>query len=68
MSSSNTESCTEVEMTPTQCNAVIEDKLTHLLPVAQNTLAIFLRVEDALKNGEIDWRKAFKRAKRRVVD
>ena len=58
--------CAEVEMTPTQCNEVIEDKLTNLLPVMNCTLSSMRRVEDLLANGRIDWRKALERAKKKV--
>jgi hypothetical protein len=57
--------CAEVEMTPVQCNEVIEDKLTNLLPVLNCTLSTMRRVEDKLANGRIDWRKALQRAKQR---
>lgn len=58
--------CAEVEMTPVQCNEVIEDKLENLLPVLRCTLAAFQRAQDMLENGKIDWRKALARAKKRV--
>lgn len=60
------EFCAEVEMTLTQCNEVIEDKLTNLLPVMNCTLSSMQRAEDVLANGKIDWRKALERAKKRV--
>jgi hypothetical protein len=66
MPSSAEESRAEVEMTPTQCNEVIEDKLSHLLPVMKTTLAIFQRVNDAMENGRINWRKALEKAKKKV--
>ncbi len=59
--------CAEVEMTPVQCNAVIENNLSNLLPVMRCTLAAFHRAQDMLENGKIDWRKALKRAKQRVA-
>jgi hypothetical protein len=62
------ELCTEVEMTPAQCNAVVEDKLGHLKPVLECALVTFQRVEEVLANGGIDWRKLFAKAKERVSD
>lgn len=58
--------CAGVEMTPVQCNEVIEGKLAMLVPVLKCTLSAFQRVENILQNGKIDWRKALERAKRRV--
>lgn len=58
--------CAEVEMTPAQCNEVIEDKLDNLLPVMNCTLKSMQQAEDALSNGRTDWRRALKRAKRKV--
>lgn len=60
------EFCAEVEMTPAQCNEVVEDKLANLLPAMRSTLSTMQRVEDMLANGRIDWRKALQRAKKKV--
>ena len=59
--------CAEVELTPVQCNDVIENKLENLVPVMRCTLAAFRHAEDVLANGKIDWRKALERAKQRVA-
>lgn len=58
--------CAEVQMTPAQCNAVIEEKLAHLEPVFQCTLTSLERVNEVLANGGVNWRRAFQRAKQRV--
>lgn len=58
--------CGEVEMTPTQHNEVVEDKLVNLGLVMQCTLTAFRRVEGILQNGKIDWRKALARAIKRT--
>lgn len=58
--------CAEVQMTPTQCNTVIEEKLDHLEPVFQCVLSSLEHVSDVLANGGVNWRRAFQRAKQRV--
>jgi len=55
--------CSRVQLTPTQCNEVIVDKLASLMPLAACTLDVFSRVNHALKNGGINWKRAFERAK-----
>ena len=60
--------CSKVELTPAQCNDVIEDKLAHLLPVMQGALFTFRSVNHRLANGEISWRKLFNRAKESVLN
>lgn len=60
------ELCSDVELTPAQCNAVLEDKLGHLKPALECALITFQRVEETLANGGINWRKLFKRAKDRA--
>jgi len=55
--------CTEIELTPEQCNAIVEDKLGHLKPVLECALVTFKRVEESLANGGINWRKIFERAR-----
>lgn len=59
--------CEEVEMTPSQCNEVVEDKLDHLRPVLQCALDVFQRVEHALANGACNWRVSLANAKKRVL-
>lgn len=59
--------CTEVDMTPAQCNEVVEDKLRHLEPVLKCALIVFQRVEHVLANGGFNWRVAFEKAKERVL-
>jgi hypothetical protein len=56
----------EVQMTAAQHNAVIEDKLTHLMPVLRDALASMERVNESLRNGGVSWRYAFQRAKKRI--
>jgi hypothetical protein len=63
---STAELCTEVALTPEQCNAVLEDKLGHLKPVLECALVTFQRVEETLANGGVNWRKLFKRARERA--
>lgn len=58
--------CAGVQMTPTQCNAVIEEKLLHLEPVLQCALDSLEHVNAVLANGGVNWRRAFHRAKQRV--
>jgi len=58
--------CDEVEMTPAQCNDIIEDKLLHLLPLMKQALGTFQRVEHALANGGFSWRKAFENTKKKT--
>ena len=58
--------CAEVRMTPEQCNVVIEDKLTHLLPILECALASMKQVSERLANGEISWRKLLQNARRTV--
>jgi len=60
--------CAEVEMTPEQCNTILEDKLGHLKPVLECALVTFKRVEETLANGGINWRRLFQRAKSRNSD
>jgi hypothetical protein len=60
--------CSEVEMTPAQCNEVVEDKLVHLEPVLKCALVTFQRVEQALANGAFNWRKVFAKAKKKALD
>ena len=59
--------CADVELTPTQRNVVIEDKLSNLAPIMRCTLAAFHRAKELLENGRIDWRKALERAKQRSL-
>jgi len=54
--------CEDVQLTPLQCNAVIEEKLTHLQPVMECALVEIQRLRDGLANGEISWRSLLKRA------
>lgn len=58
--------CGEVQMTPVQCNEVIEDNLIHLMPVMESALVSMERVNGALENGGISWRRALQRAKERM--
>lgn len=60
--------CLEARLTPAQCNEIIEDKLTHLLPVMECALVTFKSVNDRLANGEISWRKLLGKAKEAVED
>jgi len=52
----------EVQMTPMQCNEVIVEKLTHLQPAMEFTLAEMQRLRESLSNGEIHWSEMLKRA------
>ena len=56
------ELCEEVQMTPVQCNVVIENKLENLQPVMECTLAEMQRLREGLSNGEISWTELLKRA------
>lgn len=58
--------CNEVDMTPSQCNEVVEDKLSHLEPVLKCALVSFQRIEHVLANGGFNWRVALENAKKRV--
>lgn len=58
--------CAEIDLTPEQCNEVLEDKLRHLKPVLECALMTFRRVEETLANGGINWRKLFQRARDRT--
>lgn len=58
--------CDEVQMTPVQCNEVIEDNLVHLMPLMKSTLGSMERVNDALENGGVNWRRALQRAKKKA--
>jgi hypothetical protein len=57
--------CEKVQMTPVQCNEVIEDNLAHLMPVMECALNSMERVNETLENGGVSWRRALKRAIRR---
>lgn len=52
----------EVQMTPVQCNEVIEGKLAHLQPAMEYTLIEMQRLQEGLSNGEIHWGELLKRA------
>lgn len=52
----------EVQMTPIQCNAVIIEKLAHLKPVMEFTLAEMQRLRESLSNGDIHWSEMLERA------
>lgn len=52
----------EVQMTPIQCNEVIEAKLTHLKPAMEGMLSEMQRLQEGLSNGEIHWRPLLQRA------
>ena len=54
--------CDEVQMTPVQCNVVIENKLENLQPMLELTLTELTRLRDGLANGEIHWGDLLKRA------
>jgi len=54
--------CEEVQMTPVQCNEVIEKQLEHLQPALECTLAEMERLKEGLSNGEISWHDLLKRA------
>jgi hypothetical protein len=58
--------CDEVQMTPMQCNEVIEDNLTHLMPVMESALSSMERVNASLENGGVSWRRALQRARERM--
>ena len=55
--------CSEVRLTPEQCNEIIEDKLTHLLPALRGALLSMKQVNHRLANGEISWRRLLEKAK-----
>ncbi len=55
----------DTQLTPTQCNEIIEEKLTHLFPVLENALVSCQRVSYGLQNGEPNWSAVFKRAMER---
>ena len=55
-----------VEMTPTQLNEVIEEKLTHLKPAFENLLGEMVRFKEDLSNGKIHWKDILDRAKSSV--
>jgi len=57
--------CVEARLTPEQCNTIIEERLTHLVPVMECALVSCRRVSHMLANGGFNWRKVFKRAKER---
>jgi len=59
--------CEEVNLTPAQCNVIIEDKLAYLLPVLECALTTFKQVNERLANGEISWRRLLSRAKEAVL-
>jgi len=54
--------CEDIRMTPLQCNAVIEEKLSHLQPLLEETLNEMEEVRDALANGGISWKSLLNRA------
>ena len=58
--------CADAGLTPEQCNGIIEDKLTHLLPALQSALLSMKQVNYRLANGEISWRRLLDRAKAKV--
>lgn len=60
--------CNEVDMTPSQCNEIVEDKLAHLEPVFKCALVVFQRVEHVLANGGFNWRVALSRARKKALD
>jgi hypothetical protein len=52
-----------VELTPTQLNDVILEKLTHLKPAFDSLLCEMERFKEDLSNGKIHWKTILDRAK-----
>jgi len=59
--------CIEVQMTPAQCNAILEERLAHLRPVMECALGVMQHVCESLANGGFNWRKALAQAKKNVA-
>lgn len=60
--------CAEVQLTPTQCNAVLEERLEHLRPAMECALGVMNHVCESLANGGFNWRRALARAKKKVEE
>lgn len=59
--------CQDIHLTPLQCNAIIEDKLEHVLPVFECACEVFKRVAAAVANGEFKWRRLYDNALSRAL-
>ena len=58
--------CEEVQLTATQSNEIIEEKLVHLKPVFERALEELLGFKRDLCAGDVGWKKLLQRAKRAV--